>query len=233
MAVKLLIAIPNYRDSVPGKFLDSFVRLAVHLARRFAPGELQYMRIGLVYIDIVRSKIWTHARECGAENLLCLDDDVTFTPETFDTVWNTPADVVSALCFARREPPTTPLMYRRAADGSYGAILSYRQNEVVPVDAVGMGFTLIRKPVIDALPAPFVRDSAKGEDIVFCERAKAAGFSVVVNTAAKCGHLYTYPFEINEANAGGSVDDLYRSLDPAAPPRTNGFPRPAADDPGR
>lgn len=226
MAVKLLIAIPNYRDQVPGKFLDSFARLSVHLARRFGPGELQYMRIGLMYIDIVRTKIWNHARECGAENLLCLDDDMTFTPETFDIVWNTPGDVVGALAFLRREPPTTPSMYRRAADGSYQPVLSYRQNEVVSLDAVGMAFTLIRKQVIDALPAPFVRDSAKGEDIIFCERAKAAGFSVVVNTAAKCGHLYTYPFEINEANAGGSVDDLYRSLDPASPPLTNGFPRP-------
>jgi hypothetical protein len=119
MAVKPLMAIPDYRDSVKGKFLDSFVRLTVHLARQYAPGELQYVRIGLVYIDIVRSNIWNDPRECGAENLLWPDDDIT---------------------------------------------------------------------------SP-------------------------------------YPFEISEANAGGSVDDLYRLLDPATPPLTNGFPRPAAGAP--
>jgi len=226
MAVKLLLAIPNYRDHVAGKFLDSFVRLMAHLTRKFGPGEMQYMRIGLMYIDIARMQVWNHARDIGAENLLFIDDDMTFTPELFETVWNTPADVVSALAFVRREPPTFPAMYRRAEDGSYKPILSYPQNTILPVDGVGMAFTLIRRPVIEALRAPYVRDSSKGEDIIFCERAKAAGFSVVVNTAAKCGHLYTYPFEINEANAGGAVEDLYRSLDPAAPPPANGFPRP-------
>ena len=212
MAVQLLIAIPNYKDSVAGKFLDCFLRLSVHLARKFAPGELQYMRIGLTYIDIARNKIWLHARQCGAQNLLCLDDDMTFTPETFETLWNTPGDIVSALYFVRGEPPTSPAMYRQGADGSYQPILTYRQNDVLPVDAVGMGFALIRKPVLDAMAAPFTRDSSKGEDIVFCERARAAGFSVAVNTGAKAGHLFTYPFEINETNAGGTVADLYRAM---------------------
>ena len=226
MSVKLLIGIPNYRDSVTGRFLDCFARLAVHAGRTFAPGELQYMRVGITFIDIARNAIWLAAQKCGAENLLFLDDDMTFTPEMFDALRATSGDIVSALCFVRAQPPTRPAMFRRRDDGHYESILSYQQNTVMPVDATGLAFTLIRKPVLDALEAPFTRESSKGEDITFCERARAAGFTVAVNTGVKVGHLFTFPFEINETNAGGAMEDLYRAMDPAAPPVPNGYPRP-------
>ena len=97
MPSKLLIAIPNYGNNAPGLFLDSMVRLMTHLARKFGPGEIDYMRIGLMYIDIARNMIWDEARKRQTEALLCLDDDMTFTPQTFEAVWNTPGDVVSGL----------------------------------------------------------------------------------------------------------------------------------------
>src|SRR6185295_6603642 len=58
MPSKLLIAIPNYGNNAPGLFLDSMVRLMTHLARKFGPGEIDYMRVGLMYIDIARNMIW-------------------------------------------------------------------------------------------------------------------------------------------------------------------------------
>jgi hypothetical protein len=211
MAVKLLVAIPNYRESVSGHFLDCMVRLTVHLARRFSPGELQFMRVGLMYIDAARNMVWQQAQKCGAENLLCIDDDMTFAPETFDALWDTPGDVVSALYFIRRQPPTLPCMYLKSETGRYLPIPTYPQNTVMDVDAVGLGFTLVRKPVLDALRDPFTKYIRVGEDIVFCEKARAAGFKVLVNTAARAGHLITLPIEINEANAGREFGDLLRA----------------------
>jgi hypothetical protein len=184
MPSKLLIAIPNYGNSAPGLFLDSMVRLMTHLARRFGPGEIDYIRIGLMYIDIARDMVWDEARKRGTENLLCIDDDMTFGPETFEAVWNTPGDVVSGLYFQRRQPPTAPCMYERMPGGRHSAIM------------------LIRKPVIQALEHPFQTRTGKGEDIAFCESAKSAGFSVKVNTAARVGHILTVPLIIEEANAG-------------------------------
>jgi hypothetical protein len=211
MAVKLFLAIPNYRESVSGRFLDCMTRLSVHLARRFGPGELQYMRVGLMYIDIARNMVWEQARKCGAENLLCIDDDMTFTPEIFDTLWDTPGDVISALYFIRRQPPTAPCMYLKSDAGPYLPIPTYPQDTVMEVDAVGLGFALIRKPVLDALKDPFTKETRRGEDIIFCEKARAAGFSVQVNTAAKAGHLITLPIEINESNASHAASDLLRA----------------------
>jgi hypothetical protein len=202
MPSKLLIAIPNYGNNAPGLFLDSMVRLMTHLARKFGPGEIDYMRVGLMYIDIARNMIWDEARKRQTDALLCLDDDMTFTPQTFEAVWNTPGDVVSGLYFQRRQPPTAPCMYQRMPNGHHSAVMAYPKDAVIDVDAVGFGFVLIRKPVIDALEHPFTTRTAKGEDIAFCENAKAAGFSVKVNTAAKVGHILTVPLIIEESNAG-------------------------------
>ena len=84
MSSKLLIAIPNYGNNAPGLFLDSMVRLMTHLARKFGPGEIDYMRVGLMYIDIARNMIWDEARRRQTEALLCLDDDMTFTPSVIE-----------------------------------------------------------------------------------------------------------------------------------------------------
>ena len=93
-------------------------------------------------------------------------------------------------------------MYQRMPNGHHSAVMAYPKDAVIDVDAVGFGFVLIRKPVIDALEHPFTTKTSKGEDIAFCENAKAAGFSVKVNTAAKVGHILTVPLIIEESNAG-------------------------------
>jgi hypothetical protein len=212
MSVKLAIAIPNYRESVSGRFLDCMVGLTAHLACRFGPGEIEYIRVGFLYIDVARNMIWQRAKRCQAESLLCIDDDMTFTPQTFEVLWSTPGDIVSALYFIRRLPPTQPCMYRKAASGLHEPISSYPQNATLEVDAVGLGFALIRKPVLDALVDPFDKYPKKGEDIVLCEKARAAGFAVTVNTAATAGHLMNIPVEIDASNAGGTVDSLFRPV---------------------
>ena len=214
MSVKLAIAIPNYRESVSGRFLDCMVRLTAHLASRFGPGELEYIRVGFLYIDVARNMAWQRAKQCQAESLLCIDDDMTFTPETFDVLWSTPGDIVSALYFIRRLPPTKPCMYKKAVSGFHEPITSYPQDALLEVDAVGLGFALIRKPVLDAFVNPFDKYPNKGEDIVLCEKARAAGFTVTVNTTARAGHLMNIPVEIDETNAGGAVDSLFRPVAP-------------------
>ena len=92
--------------------------------------------------------------------------------------------------------------YQRMPNGRHSAIMAYPKNAVIDVDAVGFGFVLIRKPVIDALENPFQTATGKGEDLAFCENAKAKGFSVKVNTAAQVGHILTVPMIIEESNAG-------------------------------
>ena len=202
MPTKLLIAVPNYTERVSGLFLDAMIGLTAHLARRFAPGEIQYSRSGMIYIEMTRNAAWDRARAQQAEALLCIDDDMTFTPATFDALWSTPGDVVSALYFKRKKPPTAPCMYYRMKNGKHAAVMTYPPGAVIEVDAVGFGFVLIRKPVLDVLESPFTRTMDAGEDIAFCVTAKAAGFAIRVNTGARAGHILNEPLVLDESNAG-------------------------------
>jgi hypothetical protein len=214
MAVKIVVAIPNYRESVPGRFLDCMMQLSVRLARQFGPGEIEYIRVGFMYIDVARNIVWQRTKQSQADSLLFIDDDMTFTPKTFDVLWSTPGDIVSALYFVRRLPPTEPCMYRKGLNGLHQPITDYPPDAALEVDAVGLGFALIRKPVLDAFVDPFDKYPKKGEDIVLCEKARAAGFKVMVNTAAKAGHLMNIPVEINEENAGEALPGLYGTPKP-------------------
>lgn len=204
MPIKLAIGLLNYRNNVSGTFLDCMLQLTSRLTRRFGPGEVRFFRTTQLSEDAARNVVWQQAQDCQAENLLFIDDDMTFTFETFETLWNTPGDIVSALYFIRRDLPSTPCMYTRLKSGAYYSIISYQQNTVMEVDAVGFGFVLIRKPVLDALDRPFMKQELQGEDKIFCQNAKAAGFKVLVNTASKAGHLMTQFFVIDETTAGGT-----------------------------
>lgn len=65
------------------------------------------------------------------------------------------------------------------------------------VDAVGSGCILIRRDVLEAVPAPFMRRwdekgrVVAGSDLDFCRRAKEAGFSTWVNWRYMCEHYNT------------------------------------------
>ena len=69
--------------------------------------------------------------------------------------------------------------------------------EPMEVAAVGMGLTLIRREVIEALAPvkrlwPFAEtneDRGYGEDVTFCLRAAEAGFKSVVVPQARVGHI--------------------------------------------
>ncbi len=62
-----------------------------------------------------------------------------------------------------------------------------------PVVAVGMGLTLMRRDVVEAMAGaheyPFEYIGNLGEDVVFCLRAKELGFEPMLVPRARIGHL--------------------------------------------
>ena len=58
-------------------------------------------------------------------------------------------------------------------------------------DAIGTGGMMIHRSVIEAMPGPWFEYAkhAESEDLSFCRRAKALGFSVHADLSTICGHL--------------------------------------------
>ncbi len=155
--------------------------------------------------------------------LLFIDDDMVWQPDAvrrlvavrdeFDL------DMVGALCF-RRIPPYQPTLYMRESpmSGPYNFLETW-DSDLVEVDGTGMAFVLIHRRVFERIagtPMPPLDDRVKlglpefftwhgkfGEDLRFCQDAKAAGNKIFVDTRIKIGHIGEV--EIDEKHYFGQI----------------------------
>jgi hypothetical protein len=147
--------------------------------------------------------------------LLFIDDDMTWEPDAIERLvdrhyeldhqFDEPV-VLGGLCF-RRTPPHQPTLYMReqATSGRYN-FLERWDSDVVEVDATGCAFLLIPVTALEQMsgdemppyevrqtmsgPPPFFRWEGKlGEDLRFCQDAKAAGCRIFVDTTIEIGHI--------------------------------------------
>jgi glycosyltransferase involved in cell wall biosynthesis len=141
--------------------------------------------------------------------IIFVDDDMVWEPDAIRRLIETrdyfDLDIVGALCH-RRTYPHQPTMYMREAPdhGMYNFLESW-ENDVIEVDATGMAFCLIHKRVFERMvgmempsyeeranhaPMNFFRwEGSLGEDLRFCQEAKATGSKIFVDTRIKIKHV--------------------------------------------
>jgi hypothetical protein len=164
--------------------------------------------------NIVQGSILTSQRnECvqrmRGDWLLFIDDDMVWRPDAVGrliaTFEENDLDMLGGLCFRRSEPyQPTLYMRERPNEGAYNFLESWPEDEVVEVDATGMAFVVIRKRVFEMIaggpmppyeirkgsPPNFFRwEGQMGEDLRFCQDAKAAGARIWVTTGIEIGHV--------------------------------------------
>ena len=149
------------------------------------------------------------------EYLLFVDTDIEFMPEDVQALIDADVPIVGGNYvnrFAVGEEPL-PVASVHLGDGEYGRATPVNvgtDHGVVPVAGTGMGFTLIRREVLEALEYgplwPFaevavpgsevgaVSEEAKAithlisEDITFCWRARKRGFESYVDLDVRLRH---------------------------------------------
>lgn len=169
--------------------------------------------------------------------LLFIDDDMVWQPDAIAKLIAVrdefDLDIVGGLCF-RRTPPHQPTLYMRElpTEGPYN-FLEVWEDDLVEVDATGMAFCLIHKRVFEkiagspmpplderrkiGLPEFFYWKGRLGEDLRFCQDAKAAGCRIFVDTRIKIGHVaeveITMEHYLREvAIRGEDVDEARRAI---------------------
>ena len=86
-----------------------------------------------------------------AEWLMFMDDDIELPSDAVEKLLAADKPFIAGVYY-RRKPPCDPLIYRREPNGWYGAILpdtDYKPGDIIPIDAAGMGCTLIHRSVFD------------------------------------------------------------------------------------
>ena len=166
---------------------------------------------------IIRGSILTSQRNESVQRmqgdwLLFIDDDMVWDPDAVGRLVQRrdefDLDMIGALCFRRSEPFAPTLYMRERVDGGgYNFLEQWAEEEVVEVDATGCAFLLIHKRAFEKIaggemppfehrtreggpPPNFFRwEGTMGEDLRFCQDAKAAGVRIWVDTSIKIGHV--------------------------------------------
>lgn len=137
------------------------------------------------------------ALEHGCEWLLFIDDDHVFAPDSLIRLLAHNLDLVGGTYITKIEPHgTTAMKTDPDHPGKFRSLTPAEQaaDGPIPVDGLGMGFTLIRTAVFGLLEAPWFRMGQFGademaEDTYFCMAAKAVGVQPFCDVTLVIPHL--------------------------------------------
>jgi hypothetical protein len=120
--------------------------------------------------------------------LFIMGDDHAFAPDLLLKLLAHDVDVVVPLCLSRRTP-FNPYCFQQR-DGMVPLDLSRcPASGLVEVEAAGSAGMLIRRHVLEAVGEPCFEYHPEGEDIAFCDKARAAGFKIHVDLGTPLGHI--------------------------------------------
>lgn len=117
-----------------------------------------------------------------------IDDDHAFHPDILTRLLNRNVDIVTPLCL-RRQQPFLPVP---CVEENFMDVTRYGRDELVEVQHAGSSGMLIRRRVLEAVEAPwFELGNGVSEDVMFCRKAKEAGFQIHVDMGVRLGHITT------------------------------------------
>ncbi len=165
-------------------------------AKALEPYNPQYCREKLSVAN-VRNRIVRQFLDTDAQILVMCDDDVVPGPGFIDVLANCPYDIVGAPVPIAKMPAHEVFLNVFTVEDD-GRIITKTLPETghMPCDAVGSGIILIHRHVLEdeRMKRPFEQmlddDGCilVGQDLQFCRRARAAGFSIGVSADALCDH---------------------------------------------
>ena len=163
-------------------------------------------------IHSARNQIAVSAVEKEFDYLFFIDSDCVIPEDTLERLVEHDKDIVAGMYFGK-VIPFPPIIYEKTDKDMYRHIMDYPENQLIEVDAVGMGCCLIKTEVLkhfvcdremqyedghkeikkvsyafEPMPAPDSDQFAMGEDVAFCKRVQDAGYKIYVDTGLQCAH---------------------------------------------
>jgi len=134
-------------------------------------------------------------------HLLFWDSDIIVPDGAVSRLLSLNKDIASGL-YVQKGAPFYPLINMRAAiqENTYQHVISWKENTVVDCDSAGLGFTLIRRNVLQNMERPWtlMTGTTQSEDYYFFSKAQALGYRCYVDTGLKLGHVGEYVYTIED-----------------------------------
>jgi len=148
-------------------------------------------------LPLARNILVENALKSGADYILFVDSDMI--PETpsdpnmaLRILYECNAPVVSALYRVKKKEGYTYAMWLKDPKGrGYVAVEKWTGN-YIKVDAVGLGFCLIKTEVFEKMDKPYFHWELQdeiSEDFYFCEKVKKLGYTIRVMTDVRFSHI--------------------------------------------
>jgi hypothetical protein len=142
-------------------------------------------------------------------------DDHVFGPTTLTSLLDCDVDIVVPVIY-KRTPPFTPVLYRENGEQEWGGrtypswmpilLDELPDTGLAVVDGAGSGGMLIRKHVLDDIGSPWFENSpgaAANEDVLFCMKARDAGYRIHVALDTHMGHMGQFAiWPVRDADTG-------------------------------
>lgn len=211
MSATIAICVPTRGAGTPSAFTAALANLVMHSTETLVhPG---HAALGLIfsantYVDKGRDELVAEAMKSGVSHVLFLDDDMSFPRDALIQLLRHDADIVGAN-YPTRKLPIVPTAIKTVEDPPTKCFSDPQHaTGLEPVEALGFGCVLIKAPVFAALyPRPWfeqhfdrVHDRWVGEDVQFCQRARAAGFDVLVDHDLSRQVIHHGLFEFHNAH---------------------------------
>lgn len=206
-----------YRSATPTRFaiaVPSLGMVSVPWHNRIImlgiPMNTQHCRMFVVGkpVDKARNELVKAALESNCSHVFFIDDDVLIPPDALIRLHAHKRDIVGGVYFTKDDTCSTPLIMRGMGEGVFEPDWDWTPGDVVECRAIGMGCTLIRREVFERMRAEVPVDEdgtpqwfvtrineridgsfiSQTEDVDFCSKAVALGYTVACDTGVWCWH---------------------------------------------
>lgn len=185
--MNLLIAIPTL-DFIHSEFVKCLVKLLDEL--KDVRHEVCIVSGTLVYV--ARDKLASKAVNEGFTHVLWLDSDMIFQPSIYEDLTDTRKEFVSGIYHARR-PGYMSCIFKSCSDINKLERFEEYPNDTFQIEGCGFGCVLmsveILKDVFRHYGTCFCPEKDFGEDIAFCNRARALGHTLWCEPTVRLGHI--------------------------------------------
>lgn len=154
--------------------------------------------------------------------LLWLDSDIVITPQAFQLLWDNRDPIkrplISGVYFITYEmneplPAPIPCIFMDNEKGGTQPIHPLPNNELLPIDLAGLGFTLMHKSVAHKLREAYGETTFQiqidkqhvSEDVAFFRKVKEIGIQPYAHTGAIVSHVKRFLLEQNYYNLWWNV----------------------------